>query len=79
MPKFPVDISKKRAIRAFELLGFEIVREREHIVMRRKSADGTEIPLVMPNHSNIKNGTLRAVCTQVGVSREEFLEAYNRN
>jgi predicted RNase H-like HicB family nuclease len=35
-------------------------------------------PLVMPNHSKIKSGTLRAICTQVGISREDFLNAYNQ-
>ncbi|HEY9799907.1 MAG TPA: type II toxin-antitoxin system HicA family toxin [Leptolyngbyaceae cyanobacterium] len=61
-----------------ELLGFYIVREREHIVMTRRNDDGTETPLVMPNHSEIKSGTLRAICTQIGISREEFLAVYEQ-
>ena len=79
MPKFPVDSPRKRVIRAFVLLGFDVIREREHIVMQRENEDGTVTPLVMPNHSDIKSGTLRIVCTQVGVSREEFLAAYNQS
>ena len=70
MPKFPVDAPKKRVIKTFELLGFRIMREREHIVMVRENDDGTATPLVMPNQSQIKSGTLRAICTQVGISRE---------
>lgn len=79
MAKFPVDALKRRVIKTFKVLGFRMVREREHIVMARDNEDGTQTPLVMPNQSRIKGGTLRAICTQIGVSREEFLRAYDQS
>ncbi|WP_289501482.1 hypothetical protein [Gloeocapsopsis sp. IPPAS B-1203] len=36
MPKFPVDAPKAKVVRALELLGFQIVREQEHISMIRE-------------------------------------------
>lgn len=54
MPKFPVDAPKRKAVRAFELLGFRVLREKEHISMVRENADGTNTPLTMPNHPTLK-------------------------
>ncbi len=35
MSKFPVQASKRRVIRTFQLLGFRIITKGEHIVMVR--------------------------------------------
>ena len=78
MAKFPVDAPNQKVIRALEKLGFRIVREREHISMDRMNPDGTKTPLTIPNHPKIKSSTLRVICTQVGISRDDFIDAYDK-
>jgi len=78
MAKFPVDAPKRKVVKALERLGFQTVREKEHISMVRENPDGSRIPLTMPNHTKIKASTLRTICIQSGITRDEFLEAYRK-
>ena len=66
MPRFPADAPIRRVVKTLEVLGFTVVREKEHISMVRENPDRTKTPLTMPNHPKIKSSTLRTICTQKG-------------
>jgi predicted RNA binding protein YcfA (HicA-like mRNA interferase family) len=78
MTRFPIDAPRERVIKAFERLGFRLVREGNHLAMVRENPDGTRTPLTMPNHPRIKGSTLRTILTQTRIPREAFLEAYEQ-
>ena len=76
--KFPIDAPKQKVVKALEILGFRKVREKTHISMIRENPDGGKTPLTMPDHIKIKASTLRTICTQSGITRDEFLDAYKK-
>ena len=79
MPRFPSDAHKRRVIKTLQALGFKIVREGNYVAMRRKNPDGSVPPLTMPGHPRLKASTPRTICTQCGISRTDFLEAYENS
>jgi predicted RNA binding protein YcfA (HicA-like mRNA interferase family) len=66
-------LSGKEVCGILEKHGFREVRQRgSHIVMQKTSAN-TTITVPVPNHKEIKTGTLQSIIRQSGISKEEFM------
>ncbi|MCP5114945.1 MAG: type II toxin-antitoxin system HicA family toxin [bacterium] len=71
MPRLRV-LSGKAACRILAAHGFAEVRRRgSHIVMQKKTDEST-VTVPVPDHKEIRIGTLRSIIRQSGVPRSEF-------
>ena len=66
MPRLP-GISQRTAVRVFQKLGYEIVRESKHIVM-----SNGDVRLTIPRHNPINALTMGAIAKDAGLTPEEF-------
>jgi predicted RNA binding protein YcfA (HicA-like mRNA interferase family) len=65
-------LSGRQVCRVLEQHGFTLVRQRgSHIVMQR-AAGGTTVTVPVPDHRELREGTLLAIIRQSGVPRREF-------
>jgi predicted RNA binding protein YcfA (HicA-like mRNA interferase family) len=72
MPTITI-LKPKEVIKAFQMLGWEIARQRgSHIILVKESHIAT---LSVPNHPEVARGTLRALIARAGLTVDEFLEA----
>ena len=70
MPSLPV-VSGSDTVRALQRLGFVVVRQRGSHIVLRKGSQGC----VVPNHHQIKIGTLAGLLKQGGISVDDFIDA----
>lgn len=65
-------LSGQAVCRILEQHGFHFVRQRgSHIVLQRPTDSGT-ITVPVPNHAEIRIGTLQSIIRQSGVPRTAF-------
>lgn len=65
-------LSGRDVCRILEQHGFQLVRQRgSHIVMQRRT-DGGTITVPVPDHAEIRIGTLQAIIRQSGIPRSAF-------
>lgn len=72
MAKLPTDLSGRQIRAALQRAGFVFHRQRgSHMVLRR---DDPPARIVVPDHRQIRKGTLRSILHDAGLSVEAFLE-----
>lgn len=67
-------LSRKEVCAILRKSGFEEVRRRgSHVVMQKKTPSGT-VTVPVPDHTEIRIGTLQSIIRQSCVARSEFEE-----
>jgi predicted RNA binding protein YcfA (HicA-like mRNA interferase family) len=70
--KLPTDVSGQELITVLLRVGFVVNRQRgSHIVLRRGDPYAR---VVVPDHKQVRPGTLRQILNEAGVTVEQLLE-----
>ncbi|MBI4283011.1 MAG: type II toxin-antitoxin system HicA family toxin [Chloroflexi bacterium] len=70
MPRLPA-VSGREMVRVFERAGWQVARrEGSHIILTK-----AEVPAILsvPDHREVRRGTLRSLIRKAGLSVEEFI------
>lgn len=71
MAKLPVDVSGREVRAILERAGFVFRRQAgSHMILRR---DNPFARVVVPDHKQVRSGTLRRIIADAGLTLDEFL------
>ena len=71
MAKLPTDLSGREVRTALERAGFVFRRQTgSHMILRRAEPYARA---VIPDHKQIRSGTLRRIITDIGMTVEQFM------
>jgi predicted RNA binding protein YcfA (HicA-like mRNA interferase family) len=66
-------LSGREVVKALSQIGYELDRQRgSHMILRHREPPFRR--LVVPDHKEIRRGTLRAIIRQAGLTVTEFLD-----
>jgi predicted RNA binding protein YcfA (HicA-like mRNA interferase family) len=69
--KLPTDLSGREVRAALERTGFVFRRQRgSHMILRR---DNPYAKVVVPDHKEVRQGTLRRIIADAGLTLDQFL------
>jgi predicted RNA binding protein YcfA (HicA-like mRNA interferase family) len=70
--KLPADVSGQELVRALQRAGFVFNRQKgSHMILGRENPRAR---VVVPNHKQIRPGTLRQILNEAGLTAEQLLE-----
>ena len=76
MVKLPADLSGREVRAALERVGFTFRRQTgSHMMLRR---DEPYARVVVPDHKQLRSGTLRRIIADAGLTVERFVELLRR-
>ncbi len=76
MPKLPTDLSGRDVRAGLERAGFVFRRQAgSHMILRR---DEPYARAVVPDHKQIRSGTLRRIISDAGLTVEQFMRLLGR-
>ncbi|MBX9841104.1 MAG: type II toxin-antitoxin system HicA family toxin [Xanthobacteraceae bacterium] len=76
MAKLPTDLSGREVRAVLERVGFVFRRQTgSHMMLRREQPYAR---VVVPDHKQIRSGTLRRVIADAGLTVEQFVELLGR-
>jgi predicted RNA binding protein YcfA (HicA-like mRNA interferase family) len=74
--RLPTDLSGREVRSALERAGFEFRRQAgSHMILRR---DDPHARVVVPDHRQVRAGTLRHVIAEAGLTVEQFMQLLGR-
>lgn len=77
MSGLPV-VSGRETVRVLQRVGYEVVRQRGSHMRLRHSTDAAREPVTVPDHRELKAGTLRAILRDAALSVDEFTALLGR-
>ncbi len=72
-PKLPV-VSGRQVVKALQLVGYQVVRQRGSHIRLRDETDPKHLPVTVPDHKSIKPGLLRKILRDADLTVERFLD-----
>lgn len=72
-PKLP-SVSGRKVITVFEIIGYQVVRQKGSHIRLRDEQNPDHKPLTIPDHKTLKPGLLRMLIRNAGLSVEDFVK-----